>query len=82
MSNIETVVARIAERLSALTTRGKVASYIPELASVPIDQFGIAVFTAEGQMILAGDAETPFSIQSISKVFTLTLALGKVGDRL
>ena len=82
MSNIETVVARIAERLSALTTRGKVASYIPELASVPLDQFGIAVFTAEGQMILAGDAETPFSIQSISKVFTLTLALGKVGDRL
>ena len=38
---------------------------------MPIDQFGIAVFTAEGQMILAGDAETPFSIQSISKVFTL-----------
>ena len=49
---------------------------------MPIDQFGIAVFAADGEMIQAGDAETPFSIQSVSKVFTLTLALGKVGGRL
>lgn len=82
MSKIESVVAAIAERLSARTNRGEVASYIPELAHVPIDQFGMAVFTAEGETILAGDAQTPFSIQSVSKVFTLTLALGKVGDRL
>ncbi len=82
MSKIESVVAAIAERLSARTSRGEVASYIPELAHVPIDQFGMAVFTAEGETILAGDAQTPFSIQSVSKVFTLTLALGKVGDRL
>ncbi len=82
MPNIETVVQDIAERMMSRTERGKVASYIPELAKVPIDQFGIAVFTADGQMVLAGDAEVPFSIQSISKVFTLTLALGKVGDHL
>ena len=37
---------------------------------------------ADGTIAAAGDSETPFSIQSISKVFTLTLALGKVGDRL
>ena len=37
---------------------------------------------AEGQVAAAGDADTPFSIQSISKVFTLTLALGMIGDRL
>ena len=37
---------------------------------------------AEGNVAAAGDSDTPFSIQSISKVFTLTLALGKVGDRL
>ena len=82
MSKIESVVARVAERLSDRTDRGAVATYIPELARVPIDQFGIAVFTADGETILAGDAQTPFSIQSVSKVFTLTLALGKVGDRL
>ena len=37
---------------------------------------------AEGNVAAGGDADQPFSIQSISKVFTLTLALGKVGDRL
>ena len=37
---------------------------------------------AEGNVAAGGDSDTPFSIQSISKVFTLTLALGKVGDRL
>jgi glutaminase len=82
LSRIESVVAGIAERMSERTDRGEVATYIPELARTPVDQFGIAVFTADGEMILAGDAETPFSIQSISKAFTLTLALGKVGDRL
>jgi glutaminase len=40
------------------------------------------VVDSEGNVAAAGDADTPFSIQSISKVFTLTLALGKVGDRL
>jgi glutaminase len=82
LSSIESVVAEIAERLSGRADRGKVATYIPELARVPIDQFGMAVSTADGKMILAGDAETPFSIQSVSKVFTLTLALGRVGERL
>jgi glutaminase len=40
------------------------------------------VIDADGNAAVAGDSETPFSIQSISKVFTLTLALGKGGDRL
>jgi glutaminase len=62
--------------------RGEVASYIPELASVNANSFGLAVVDADGHVAAAGDSETSFSIQSISKVFTLTLALGKVGDRL
>ena len=44
--------------------------------------FGLAVIDAEGNVAAGGDADTPFSIQSISKVFTLTLALGQIGDRL
>jgi glutaminase len=44
--------------------------------------FGIAVVDADGRIAAGGDSETPFSIQSISKVFTFTLALGKIGDRL
>ncbi|MFN3880496.1 MAG: glutaminase [Nitrincola lacisaponensis] len=66
--------------LSAETERGKVADYIPQLAHVDPKQFGIAVCTPDGQLYSAGHANTPFSIQSISKVFTLTIALGKMGD--
>jgi glutaminase len=59
-----------------------VATYIPELARVSPAHFGIAVVDADGKVSSAGDCDVPFSIQSISKVFTLTLALGKAGDRL
>lgn len=62
--------------------RGRVADYIPELSRVPSDKFGVALCTPDGRVYCAGDAGEPFSIQSISKVFTLTLALQLVGDEL
>ena len=62
--------------------RGEVANYIPELASVHDKRFGLVVIDGAGNLAAAGDSEMPFSIQSISKVFTLTLALGLVGDKL
>ncbi len=61
---------------------GRLADYIPELARIDPKKLGIAVATVEGDLISGGDAEELFSIQSISKVFTLTLALGKAGDTL
>ena len=61
--------------------RGVVADYIPALATIDPSKFGIAVVEVDGTCHMAGDAEEPFSIQSISKVFSLTLALGAVGDR-
>jgi len=76
------VVAEIAEEMRARPDRGEVATYIPELARADPQAFGIAVIDAQGQLAAAGDSETPFSIQSVSKVFTLTLALGMVGDAL
>jgi glutaminase len=75
-------VAEIAAEMAEAADRGRVADYIPPLAAVDPARFGMAVMTADGACHLAGDAEAPFSIQSISKVFTLTLALGRVGDRL
>ncbi|MBD8891826.1 glutaminase [Roseibium litorale] len=72
----------IAARALGAEDRGKVADYIPELAKVDPDQFAISVSTADGQLFSAGDARTPFSIQSISKVFVLALALGQVGEAL
>ncbi|MBN9450118.1 MAG: glutaminase, partial [Bosea sp.] len=62
--------------------RGEVAQYIPPLARVDPRQFGLCVVTADGRLHAAGDSEEPFSIQSVSKVFALTQALGKVGDTL
>ena len=80
--DLEAAVAEIAETLRHRVDRGEVASYIPELASADPRAFGIVVATADGSIVSGGDSEAPFSIQSISKVFTLTLALGKFGDRL
>jgi glutaminase len=80
--NLDEVVRDIADEIRQRPDRGEVASYIPELARVDPNAFGIAVIDAEVNVAAGGDSDTPFSIQSISKVFTLTLALGKVGDRL
>ena len=82
MPDLDIVVREIAEEMRGRPDRGEVATYIPELARVNPKAFGLAVIDAEGNVAVSGDSETPFSIQSISKVFTLTLALGKVGDRL
>ncbi len=82
MPNLELAVREIAGEMRLRTDRGQVASYIPELARVSPQAFGLAVVDVEGNVAAAGDCDAPFSIQSISKVFTLTLALGKVGDRL
>lgn len=79
---VSQIVAEIAEEMRGAEHRGTVASYIPPLASVPVSKFGIAVVMADGSVHAAGDAEEAFSIQSISKVFALTLALGAVGDQL
>ncbi|MEZ5725755.1 MAG: glutaminase [Paracoccaceae bacterium] len=61
---------------------GRVADYIPELARVDPAQFGIAVALADGTMISAGDARKRFSIQSVSKVFSLACVLGRIGEQI
>lgn len=80
--DLDAIVTDILAAMRDEEDRGTVASYIPELAKVDPARFGIAIATADGRLICGGDAETGFSIQSISKVFALTLALGKIGDQL
>jgi glutaminase len=80
--HLPTIVKEIADEMAERPDRGEVASYIPELAGVHNRRFGLVVIDAAGDVAAAGDSEVPFSIQSISKVFTLTLALGLVGDKL
>jgi glutaminase len=79
---LQALLNEIALELRSCDDRGRVADYIPELAKQDSGRFGIAIATVDGQVFAAGDADEPFSIQSISKVFVLTMALGRVGDAL
>jgi glutaminase len=58
---------------------GKNADYIPYLAQVDSKMFGIAIVTTDNQVLTLGDVKYSFSIQSISKVFTLALAMEELG---
>lgn len=80
MADLQAIVDEIHEKLTLRLGEGKVADYIPQLAHVDPKKFGMAIVTVDGEMVKVGDADLPFSIQSISKVFTLTLALGKHGE--
>jgi glutaminase len=80
--DLQEILAQIEHHLAQESDRGHVATYIPELAKVDPAQFGIAIALPGGQILSAGHATTPFSIQSISKVFTLAIALGRLGDQL
>ena len=82
MPALATIIAEIAAEMADAPERGAVADYIPALGGVDPAKFGMAVIETDGTIHLAGDAEEPFSIQSVSKVFSLTLALGRVGDAL
>ena len=76
----QNILERVHAAVKPLIGSGNVASYIPELAKVLPDQFGIAMVDLAGNVYQAGAADTPFSIQSISKLFGLTLAFYREGD--
>lgn len=80
--DLQALIDEIAEDLIRVEDRGQVANYIPELAKIDARKFAIAIATLDGASYSTGDAREPFSVQSISKVFALALALGKVGDGL
>ena len=82
MTQLQDILNDIGAEMAAAPDRGDVANYIPELAQVDPNQFGMAVVTADGEVYTTGDAEKRFSIQSVSKVFTLALALGRLGHQL
>jgi len=77
-SRLEEAVAQAHAENKDLTG-GANASYIPYLASVPSDLFGVAAVTTGGELFTAGDAKFEFAIESISKVFTMALAMEQIG---
>ncbi len=71
----------IIENNKYLVKEGKVASYIPVLGKGNPDHLGIAVTTLDGREYLAGDWEVKYTMQSISKVISLMLAIMDKGSR-
>ncbi|GEB70986.1 MULTISPECIES: glutaminase B [Pseudoalteromonas] len=81
-ADYQKVLDEIAHEVRPLLSQGKVADYIPALAEVDPEQFSIAIYTTNGETICAGDCSKRFTIQSVSKVMTLTMALQRYGDEL
>ena len=73
--NYQKVLDEIYDEIQTELFRGKVADYIPALAEVEKGQFAMTITLANGTVYSVGDSKKSFSIQSISKVFTFTLAL-------
>ncbi len=79
--NYAEVLKFIEQSLDFESKEGEPATYIPELAKVNPDQFGLYLNCLKGDDFQIGSADVSFSIQSISKVFTLTMALQKMGSK-
>ncbi|MBZ4020175.1 glutaminase [Streptomyces purpurogeneiscleroticus] len=73
----QAVLEEVADRARPLVRQGKVADYIPALERVSPDRFGIALTDIHGETYGVGDWEVPFSVQSISKAFSLALVLAQ-----
>jgi len=78
--NYEKILKEVSQEVTPLKGKGKVASYIHQLAEVDPDKFGISLNFLKGAEFDMGDSHESFSIQSISKVFMLTLAIANIGD--
>ncbi len=76
------ILENIYRSIQPYAKEGKQADYIPELAKVNPDQFGMCIHTIYGEIYSIEQADTRFSIQSISKVFALAMCLSLKGDEL
>lgn len=76
------ILENIYKSIQPYAKEGKQADYIPELAKVNPDQFGMCIHTIYGEIYSIEQADTRFSIQSISKVFALAMCLSLKGDEL
>jgi len=80
MPEYTTILKEIHTNIASSPLSGEVASYIPELAKVPATKFGIHLMNIDQKNYIVGDSDEQFSIQSISKVLTLAMALKLKGE--
>ena len=80
--NYPQILKEIYEEIQPYAKTGEPASYIPELLKVNPDRYGICLRTIEGKEFALGDSDERFAVQSISKVFSLAMSFGRVGNEL
>lgn len=80
--NYQEILEEIAAEIEPLRSVGQQADYIPALAKVNPDRFGICITSVDGNVVGWGDVDEPFSIQSITKVFSLSMCLSFMGEQL
>src|SRR3989339_459172 len=80
--NYQKLITEVYGDVQQMGLCGKVASYIPELASMNVEKFGISLITTDGTVYEVGDTFEKFSIQSISKAFTLAMVFATEGENL
>lgn len=77
---MQELLSKLVKKNIVITKEGKVADYIPELDKAKKDALGICILDNDGNIYTAGDWETKFTIQSISKIVTLMLAILDNGE--
>lgn len=84
--NFKKIIEEVYDEVSTLKDKGKLPTYIPELANIDPAKFGVHITTLEGMSFGVGDCNERFSIQSIAKVLSVTMAYSilsnKIWDRL
>ena len=80
--NYDEILSEIAAEIEPLRGVGHQADYIPALAKVNPDRFGICITSVDGEVTEWGDVTERFSIQSVTKVFSLSMALSIIGESL
>jgi glutaminase len=78
----QTLVDAVLSDAEAYRGHGDLPTHLPALAQVNLKKLGIAIALGDGSTYVAGDGDEPFSLQSISNIFTLSLTLGHVGAAL
>jgi glutaminase len=78
--DFDSIMREIFREIQPFANKGKLPTYIPELKKVNPDKFGVHLLTIDGSEHSLGDCDEKFSIQSISKVFTLALAFSMMGE--
>lgn len=80
--NYQAILENISKAVEPLRGQGKVADYIPALANVNPNKYAVCIDSIDGNLYALGDADERFSLQSITKVFSLAMCLSLKGEEL